>query len=64
MSESRSAALDEALRRARTVDLSLGAWRAREAAFQLAAETGVELASLFADDSDRAVMRSGVQGGS
>src|ERR1700686_510238 len=35
------------------VDLSLGAWRAREAAFQLAAETGVELAPLFADDPDR-----------
>ena len=39
MSESRNAAFDDALRRPRTVDLTLGAWRPREAAFQLAAAT-------------------------
>ena len=61
MSESRSATLDDVLRRARTVDLTLGAWRPREAAFQLAAQTGVALASLFPDDPERAVMDFGVR---
>jgi len=61
LSESRNAALDDALRRARMVDLSLGAWRAREAAFQLAAETGVELASLSVDDPDRGLVSSGLR---
>jgi hypothetical protein len=43
------AATDEVLRRARIVDLSLGAWRAREAARQLAAATGAALARLDGD---------------
>src|SRR5580704_16733880 len=43
------------------VDLSLGAWRPREAAFQLGVETGVELASLSIDEPDRTAMSSGVR---
>src|SRR5579871_541847 len=46
-----SAPLDDALHRASPVDLSLGAWRPREAALQLAAQTGVQLAPPFGDDT-------------
>ena len=51
MSESRSAP-DNALNRASLVDLTLGAWRAREAAFQLAAQWRVRLAASIDDGTD------------
>jgi len=51
LSESRSAP-DNALNRASLVDLTLGAWRAREAAFQLAAQWRVRLAASIDDGTD------------
>jgi hypothetical protein len=59
LSEGRSAAGEDSHRRVRYVDLILGAWRPREAAFQLAAELGIELRSLHADDPERALMTIG-----
>jgi hypothetical protein len=52
---------EDRLRRIRYLDFTLGAWRPREAAFQLAANLEVELRSLAPEDPERAVMAVGAR---